>query len=160
MLPHSFTLLTKFFVHIWAHEDRQNKLKGGLPPPLNIYLKFTYYKTNSIISYTLALSVAPYSGSFTVFTLRLAFVAPVPLPKLKRPTRQAAPSQLLQHGKNHPSAIVLHSYFCFVHRNTDFSHLYDAAAQWESRELHKNNFFLPLLAVVISVVNTHQCSNG
>lgn len=107
MLPHSFTLLTKFFVHIWAHEDRQNKLKGGLPPPLNIYLKFTYYITNSIISYTLALSVAPYGGSSTVFTLRLAFVALVPLPKLERPTRQAAPSQLLQHGQNHPSAIYI-----------------------------------------------------
>lgn len=109
------------------------------------------------MSYTLALSLAPYGGSSTVFTLRFT---PVPLPKLEQPTRQATQSQLLQHGKNHPSAIVLQSYFCFVHRNTDFSHLYDAAAPWESCELHKNNFLLPLLAVVISVVNTHQCSNG
>lgn len=78
------------------------------------------------MSYTLALSVAPYGGSSTVFTLRFT---PVSLPKLEQPTQ----SQLLQHGKNHLSSIVLQFYFCFVHRNTDFSHLYDAAAPWESR---------------------------
>lgn len=65
---------------------------------------------------------------------------------LERLTRQAAQSQLLQHGQNHPSAIQLHSYFCFVHRNTDFSHLYNAAAPWESRELHKNKFLPALIS--------------